>query len=77
VLLRAAEKILGFSLLVSLALFACATAAMAEPLNFSDVDGGKHTLLAGDKKPMVLVFVSPYCPTSNAFTPEINRIAAD
>jgi thiol-disulfide isomerase/thioredoxin len=70
-------SMIKFSLLFFLAVFTCATAATAEPLSLSDVDGGKHTLLAGDKKPMVLVFVSPYCPTSNAFTPEINRIAAD
>jgi hypothetical protein len=35
---------------------------MAEPLSFSDVEGKKHTLLE-DKKIVVLVFVSPYCPT--------------
>jgi len=66
-----------FSLLLLLAVFSCSTAAMAEPLGFSDVNGGKHTVLAEEKNPLVLVFVSPYCLTSNAFTPEINQIAAD
>ena len=70
-------SMMKFSLLLFLTVYSCATAAMAEPLSFSDVDGGKHAVLAEDKKPVVLVFVSPYCPTSNAFTPEINRIAAD
>lgn len=33
-------------------------------------------LSAGDRKATVLVFVSPFCPTSNTFTPEVNDIAA-
>jgi thiol-disulfide isomerase/thioredoxin len=52
--------------------------AADQPLELSDAAGKKHTpLVVGDHKAVVLVFVSPYCPTSNAFTPEINRIAAD
>ena len=31
----------------------------------------------GEKKAAVLFFVSPFCPTSNTFAPEMNAIAAD
>lgn len=42
------------------------------------LDGQEHRpLAAGDRKAVVLFFVSPYCPTSNTFVPEMNRIAAD
>ncbi len=34
-------------------------------------------LVAGDKKAVVLCFVSPYCPTSSSYIPEMNKIAAD
>ncbi|MCD6051068.1 MAG: hypothetical protein K0Q55_2471, partial [Verrucomicrobia bacterium] len=44
---------------------------------FVDIVGKRHTPLAlGEKKGAVLIFVSPFCPTSNAFMPEANRIAA-
>ncbi len=59
-------------------LFAGALRAADEPFEFSGVDGKKYTpLVVGDRKAVVLVFVSPYCPTSNNFTPEVNHIAAD
>jgi thiol-disulfide isomerase/thioredoxin len=52
--------------------------AAEKPLDFPDVEGKVRTpLVVGDRKAVVLVFVSPYCPTSNAFTPEVNRIAAN
>lgn len=52
--------------------------AADKPFEFSDLDGKPHTpLVAGESKAIVLVFVSPFCPTSNTFTPEINKIAAD
>lgn len=62
-----------------LVLFLAATAfAEEKPLEFADRDGRIHRpLVVGDKRAVVLVFVSPFCPISNAFTPEINRIAAD
>lgn len=51
--------------------------AAETPVGVTDLKGGAHTLWSGDEaRPVVLVFVSPYCPTSNAFLPEINRIAA-
>jgi len=65
------------NLLLFLTLASVAPAA-DKPFEFSDVQGKPHTpLVAGDKKAVVLVFVSPFCPTSNTFTPEINRIMAD
>jgi thiol-disulfide isomerase/thioredoxin len=66
-------------LVLALALL-CSRPAFAEdkPLEFSDLEGKTRTpLVAGDRKAIVLVFVSPYCPTSNTFTPEVNRIAAE
>jgi hypothetical protein len=58
--------------------FAGALLAADKPLELMALDGKSYTPLAtGEKKAVVLVFVSPFCPTSNAFTPEINRIAAD
>lgn len=64
-------------LISSLVLSATALAADG-PLTLNDLDGKPHTpLVAGAPKAVVLVFVSPYCPTSNVFTPEINRIAAE
>lgn len=40
-------------------------------------DGKDHAplKLPADKKGTVLFFVSPYCPTANKFTADINRIA--
>lgn len=53
-------------------------AAAAQPLSLPGTDGKEHQpLAAGDKKGVVLFFVSPYCPTSNTFVPEMNGIAAD
>jgi hypothetical protein len=48
------------------------------PDAFVDVQGKSWTpLMAGDRSGIVLVFVSPYCPTSNAFTPELARIVTE
>src|SRR6186713_871635 len=60
----------------TLALGAVATAADGT-LELRDLQGKRHVPLAlADKKPVALVFISPYCPTANAFLPEVNRIAA-
>lgn len=49
-----------------------------DQIRLSDITGKVHEpLKAGDRKAIVLVFLSPFCPTSNAFTPEVNRIAAE
>ncbi len=69
-------KPLILSFLLSLTL--CTANAEDKPLEFSDFNGKTHTpLVVGDKKAVVLVFVSAYCPTANTFMPEINRILAD
>lgn len=49
----------------------------AERIVLPGADGLEHTPLAvGEKKAVVLFFVSPYCPTSNTFVKEMNQIAA-
>lgn len=65
------------TLLLSLA-FTCTLAAADPPLALPGADGKEHTPLnAGDKKAVVLFFVSAYCPTSNNFVKEMNQIVAD
>ncbi|RFC47728.1 MAG: hypothetical protein DVB23_000970 [Verrucomicrobia bacterium] len=61
--------------LVALVLLLASGSLRAEPLAFKAVDGKtvQPFELAG-KKASVLFFVSPYCPTSNNFMPEINSI---
>jgi thiol-disulfide isomerase/thioredoxin len=52
--------------------------AQEETWQFPDPEGAMHSpLVVGDKKGIVLFFVSPYCPTANTFMPEINRIAEE
>ncbi|CAN5715505.1 hypothetical protein BH11VER1_BH11VER1_41590 [soil metagenome] len=64
------------SFLLSLTLFTAN--AQEKPWEFADFNGKTHTpLVVGDKKAVVLVFVSAYCPTANTFMPEINRIIAE
>ncbi len=64
--------------LFSLLSFTLPIRAEDKPLVLSGADGHEYTPLAArDKKGVVLLFVSPYCPTSNTFVPEMNRIAAD
>lgn len=59
-------------------LLAVSALAADKPLELADLSGKAHTpLVAGERKAVVLVFVSPFCPTSNAFTPEVNKIAAE
>jgi protein-disulfide isomerase len=64
------------SLLLSLLSF---TLHASEPaIALPGADGHEHTpLAAGDKKAVVIFFVSAYCPTSNTFLKEMNQIAAD
>ena len=48
------------------------------PLTLPGADGKDYTPLSvAGKKAVVFFFVSAYCPTSNTFVPEINRIVAD
>lgn len=61
-----------------LALLAVELPAAEKPLQLSDIQGKAHTpLVVGDRKAVVLVFVSPFCPTANTFTPEVSSIAKD
>jgi thiol-disulfide isomerase/thioredoxin len=61
-----------------ISLFARALAAAEPALTLTGADGKEHTpLAAGEKKAVVLFFVSPYCPTSNSFVKEMNLIAAE
>lgn len=62
-----------------LCLAALAPLAAAEaPLELQGTDGKMHApLAAGDKKAVLLFFVSPFCSTTRPFMPEINAIAAD
>lgn len=63
---------------VLLGLVVVVVAAGAEKTpELQDVHGKTFAPLSvGDRKAAVLVFVSPFCPTSNTFTPEVNDIAA-
>lgn len=48
------------------------------PLEVRDVFGRLHTPLAqSDRKAVVLFFLLPDCPVSNAYAPEIGRICKD
>ena len=64
--------------ILALSLFVQALFAVEPPLTLPGADRENHTpLAAGDKKAIVLFFVSPYCPTSGKFVPEMNKIVAD
>lgn len=60
------------------ALLLSAISATGSPLTLPDL-GGKPVapLDAGEKKAAVIFFVSPYCPTSNTFGPEMNAIVKE
>lgn len=68
-----------FSLSVFLlALSAVSLLGAEPPLELQGTDGKMHAALAaGDKKAVVLFFVSPFCSTTRPFMPEINAIAAE
>jgi thiol-disulfide isomerase/thioredoxin len=66
------------ALLIFLIALAVSSAFAADgALELSDLQGKRHRPLAeAEQRPVTLIFISPYCPTANAFLPEINRIAA-
>lgn len=71
-------KHLAFLLPVLLVAAQSHLAAAEKPVELSGIDGKAHTpLVVGDRQAVVLIFLSPFCPTSNVFTPEVNQIAAD
>ncbi|MFN0079298.1 MAG: hypothetical protein ACKVY0_22770 [Prosthecobacter sp.] len=52
--------------------------SIASAIELPSTDGKTHDpLIAGDKKAVVLFFVSPFCSTTKSFVKEINQIAAD
>jgi thiol-disulfide isomerase/thioredoxin len=68
--------------LAALALFLIAPTVFAQgetpPLSLKGLDGKPVEVLAtAGKKAVVLFFVSPYCPTSNNFGPEMKGIEDD
>jgi len=67
------------ALILTIALcFRVLVIAAEPPLTLPGADQQDHMPLAvGPKKAVVLFFVSPYCPTSNTFVPEMNKIAAE
>jgi thiol-disulfide isomerase/thioredoxin len=80
VILRRMRTHLFHCLLFPLVLLLAASPAMGQekPWQFPDPEGQMHEpLKAGDKKGVILFFVSPYCPTANTLMPEINAIAKD
>lgn len=55
-----------------------ATGEDSEALMLPDLNGQRVAALdPGEKKAAVLFFVSPFCPTSNTFAPEMNAIVTD
>jgi thiol-disulfide isomerase/thioredoxin len=49
--------------------------AGAEEIRLPDTDSKLHAPLSADDRPAVLLFVSPFCPTTRSFMPEILDIA--
>jgi hypothetical protein len=69
-------KLLAF--LLGVALLTDLVTAADDTIQLTDIRGKSHTpLVAGLHKGVVLVFVSPFCPTANTLTPEASKIAAD
>lgn len=55
--------------------FLTTAVASAAPLSFGDLSGKRHALADKKARATVLLFVAHDCPISNAYAPEINRIA--
>lgn len=75
-----ALKVQGLFFFVSLMIAALAVDAGPPPksLEFTDLAGHRQTPLdAPDRKATVLFFVLPDCPISNAYAPEMKRIAEE
>jgi len=66
-------------LVLFFAFFASVVLAAKPALELPATNGQKHTplVVTGEKKTVVLFFVSPFCSTTKAFMKEINGIAAD
>lgn len=70
---------MNFRLLLILpALLLAPLKAADAPLSLPDLEGKSVAPLdSGGKKAAVVFFISPYCPTSNTFGPEMNAIVKD
>jgi peroxiredoxin len=55
----------------------CASQKPSSPLQATDSDGHRLTLLGPNTKAAVLFFLAVDCPISNSYIPEMNRIAAE
>ncbi len=65
-------------LMLRLLLASLLLTSFASALDLPGTDGQTHApLSAGDKKAVVLLFISPFCSTTKPFMKEINQIAAD
>ncbi len=65
-------------LLFSLALAVTSLIAAEPVLELPGTDGKSHApLVAGEKKAIVMFFVSPFCSTTKSFMKEINATAAE
>ena len=72
------KHLLRLALFPSCVLFGAALAAVDAPIALPDLEGKPVAALdAGEGKAAVIFFVSPYCPTSNTFGPEMNAIVKD
>ena len=72
------KRLFRLSLFPSCVLFGAALAAADAPIALPDLEGKPVAALdAGERKAAVIFFVSPYCPTSNTFGPEMNAIVKD
>ncbi|MEM0967742.1 MAG: hypothetical protein AAGJ31_00200, partial [Verrucomicrobiota bacterium] len=64
--------------LLTLALFPSLLPADEVDRELVDPEGTAHQpLVVGTKKASVIFFVSPFCPTSNTFQPEMNAISSE
>src|SRR5438270_7728202 len=51
-------------------------AAREEPLEIEDLRGARHLIPDPKAKATALIFITHDCPISNAYAPEVGRIAA-
>jgi len=65
-----------FSLTALFAILGTPQLSAEEPIRLPDLEEQEVDVLdPGEKKAVVLFFVSPYCPTSNTFGPAMKKIA--
>lgn len=73
--MKSALLLLAFAIL---AVSGTASVIGDEPILLTDLEENPvNPLDAGDKKAVVLFFISPYCPTSNTFAPYMTEITEE